>query len=143
MKKIVHKGFTLIELLVVVAIIGILAAVILASLTTARDNARDAAAKQELSSIQAQMALESDTNGFYVCDTGGALPAAAQRLLTSAAGRVADGGFTSGCSPTGFTATITLRNGEHFCVDEDDRVVVSTKTPANATACTTTAPVTP
>jgi prepilin-type N-terminal cleavage/methylation domain-containing protein len=54
MYKIRSRGFTLIELLVVIAIIGILSAVVLASLNTARDKGGTAAVQSDLSTVQTQ-----------------------------------------------------------------------------------------
>jgi prepilin-type N-terminal cleavage/methylation domain-containing protein len=54
-------GFTLIELLVVVAIIGILASVVLASLNTARAKGADAKVKAQLSGMRHQAELYTGT----------------------------------------------------------------------------------
>lgn len=65
--SITRRGFTLIELLVVIAIIGILAAMILSSLGSARSKARDASRKNDLGQIRG--ALEQ-----YALDKGGLYP---------------------------------------------------------------------
>lgn len=59
-----NKGFTLIELLVVIAIIGILSAVVLASLSTARSKGNDAAIQSNLNTIQTQAEIYSSTNSY-------------------------------------------------------------------------------
>lgn len=60
-----RKGFTLIELLVVIAIIGILSAVVLASMSTSRVKGRDAARISQIRQIQYALALYQDANGMY------------------------------------------------------------------------------
>jgi prepilin-type N-terminal cleavage/methylation domain-containing protein len=67
------RGFTLIELLVVISIIGILAALALASFTTAQKQARDTGRKSDLK--QYQTALEAFAgktgSGLYPSTEGG------------------------------------------------------------------------
>jgi prepilin-type N-terminal cleavage/methylation domain-containing protein len=60
-----RNGFTLIELLVVIAIIGILSAVVLASLSTARDKGTDAAIISNLTTIQTQAELYYSNGSTY------------------------------------------------------------------------------
>ncbi|MFZ2522393.1 MAG: type II secretion system protein [Minisyncoccia bacterium] len=57
------RGFSLIELLVVIAIIGMLSAVVLASLNSARSKSANASIKSSLANARAQAELFYDTNG--------------------------------------------------------------------------------
>jgi general secretion pathway protein G len=59
------KGFTLIELLVVVAIIGVLATIVLSSLSDARARARDANRLADIRTIQTALEVYYLDNGKY------------------------------------------------------------------------------
>jgi prepilin-type N-terminal cleavage/methylation domain-containing protein len=103
LKKGFKKGFTLIELLVVVAIIGILASVVLASLNTARSKGSDAAVKANLDDMRAQAAIDYDSwSNHYYNSTGGSLPVA----ITTVG---------SAYSCPGAVATTGLINDPTFC----------------------------
>jgi type IV pilus assembly protein PilA len=99
-----QRGFTLIELLVVIAIIGILSAVVLASLNTARAKGTDASIKSELNTVQTQAALDYDAypNGYAATATSVAETSAA--ATTYIAGTGAPG--TAGVSAFGTTASL-------------------------------------
>ncbi len=71
------KGFTLIELLVVIAIVGILSAVVIVNLNTARGKGQDAAIKSQMQQIRSGGVLYQDTNnGFTSTTTYGTNPTA-------------------------------------------------------------------
>ncbi|MFA6338442.1 MAG: type II secretion system protein [Candidatus Paceibacterota bacterium] len=62
MIKKMSRGFTLIELLVVIAIIGILSAVVVANLNSARTKGADASVRANLSGIRTQAEIFYDNN---------------------------------------------------------------------------------
>jgi type II secretion system protein G len=62
------RGFTLIELLVVIAIIGILSAIVMASLNVSRRKSRDARRISDIKQLQLALELYFDSHGFYPTD---------------------------------------------------------------------------
>jgi prepilin-type N-terminal cleavage/methylation domain-containing protein len=73
-RKFLSKGFTLIELLVVIAIIGVLASIVLVSLTSARAKARDAKRVSALQELQKALELYYADNGKYPTYASGCIP---------------------------------------------------------------------
>jgi prepilin-type N-terminal cleavage/methylation domain-containing protein len=66
--KALQRGFTLVEIVVVVAIIGILTAITLVSLSNARDKGYNAAIQSDLSTVQVQAQLYLSDHGNYGTD---------------------------------------------------------------------------
>ncbi len=134
----------MIELLVVVAIIGVLAAVVLAALNGARGKGADSAIKANLAAARSQAQLVYESNGTVftgVCTNGvvGATGVQGIGALVAAAAKTSNSSYTApyyftwaaahGLAPytavcqdsnTAWAAEVPLKTaGQFWCVDSD------------------------
>ncbi len=157
MKSMIYKhyrGFTLIELLVVIAIIGILSAVVLASLSTARNKAADAAIQSDLNTIKTQAAIYRDTTGNNSYGTGVASTVSgcttglfADTTVTNALAGIANNGttpicilITNGTDASEYIVASPLKTAatSYFCVDSTGQATTTPVVPTtSSTGCGT------
>ncbi len=138
MQKNRSRGFTLIELLVVIAIIGILSAVVLASLSTARTKGNDAAIQSDISTVRTEAEIyygggggnpSQNTYGTLAWTTGASCTGAAASsvfgdpvIKNAMVGADADnGGGSVGCASADQTyvvaAQLTTNATSYWCAD--------------------------
>lgn len=117
-----RRGFTLIELLVVIAIIGILSAVVLASLNTARAKGADAAIKSNIDNARAQAELFYDSSGNSyknVCTATGGISQMVSGAQSALGGTTGINCFADNTNGTAWALEGQLKTDstKYYCVD--------------------------
>ncbi|MCH8748251.1 type II secretion system protein [Patescibacteria group bacterium] len=138
MRKIGQRGFSLIELLVVIAIIGILAALVLVALGSARDKANDARIKSDIGQLRtfADIIFVNNGRSYDTADAGQVGPClqnSPRNDVTCTTGNIegnvgvlsvditdafpGGSGIASHSTPNLFCVEAELRDGTFLCVD--------------------------
>lgn len=115
--------FIIIIILVGIAIIGILASVVLASLNSARSKGADASIKANLASLRVQGVLYEDSNKSHTgfCDDSKVIDSL-KSASKSASLSQSESNYVCNDSSSGWAASISLRGGGYWCVDSSENI---------------------
>ena len=120
-----QKGFTLIELLVVIAIIGILATIVLVSLNTARQKARDTRRVSDMRQVALalEMYYDDNTSTGYPNGPWGTMETAIETggYMSSVPGDPGTGTYEYGVAADNqdYVLNATLEDSNNSALDDD------------------------
>ncbi len=148
------RGFTLIELLVVIAIIGVLSAVVLASLNTARNKGNDAAIQSNMGTVRVQAEVYYGSTGgnsygatnqvwksgaSSECKEGMFGDTTITRALAEADKINGNGNVACAANGTSYVAAAALNTSSYWCIDSTGAGKVVTAAFPGATVAEVTA----
>lgn len=133
--KNLKKGFTLIELLVVIAIVGILSAIVLASLGSAKSKGDDTSYMATMTNMktQAEIYYHNNNSSYGIsattCDTGlfnATTPGGLDTLMESLKSKAGSANISCVASSTSWVVVTKLKAAGTFCVDGKGSAKAST-----------------
>ena len=140
--KYMKKGFTLIELLVVIAIIGILASIVMISMSGASNQAKDARIQGDLTQVRSIAELIKNDDGDYdtLCSANDIATSDdnyGTQLSVIKADMVSQGGTAYNClaeaSGDEYCVAYLLNSGIYYCIDSDGRATTTASMGSNCT----------